>query len=93
MCCEKSSTTATLQHCPASEVPATARKNRRAKFSCRRMDRDHIVSISGAYYADRHLPVARPIGRIQGAIPGIKTHFAGNARSQRDLQRVGIHFL
>ena len=72
----KSSTTATLQHCPARLVPAPRGRTGSAVFPARGHRGDHIVVIARNDQADGNLPVIRAVGCIQRAAAAIEAHFA-----------------
>ena len=64
---EKSRTTATLQHCPASEVPPP-RQSSGAPNSRQSGDRgEDVVGIVGKNDADGDLAVVGAVGRVEGA--------------------------
>ena len=80
---EKSSTTATLQHWPAREVPAprvrTGAPNRRQTATAATTS----SADSGNDDADRDLPVVRRVGRVERAASGVEAdraaHLAGES--------------
>ena len=64
---EKSRTTATLQHCPASEVPPPRQSKRSAEFAAEGDGGEDVVGVAGKNDADRDLAVVGAVGGVEGA--------------------------
>ena len=62
---EKSRTTATLQHCPASEIPRRGEAED-AVFAANRSCRDHVLDVAGNYDGDWDLTIIRTVGYRAG---------------------------
>ena len=88
---EKSSTTATLQHCPASEVPAAAAEHGRAVLAADGDGGDYIVGIFGEDNADRDLAVVGTVGGVEGAAAVVEANLAAKMAAQRGFQRLGVN--
>ena len=87
----KSSTSATLQHCPASEVPLPRHKSG-APYSRAQRDRgDDVIGVAGKDHTNRDLAIVGAVGGIKGAAAGIETDVAADVAAQGLVQRGGVH--
>ena len=75
---EKSSTTATLQHCPARLVPPPRARIGRTELPAERDGGEHVVRIPRHDHADGNLAVVGSVAGIQRPAAGVETDFAVN---------------
>ena len=86
----KSSTTATLQHCPARLVPAPRGSTGAPYLPARRHGRDHVVGVARHDEADRHLAVVRAVGGVERAAAAVEADFAANLALQLPFEVGGL---
>ena len=75
---------------PGEARAAAAREHRRTVLAARRDGRDDVVDGARDDDADRHLPVVRPRGRVEGAIADAEAHLALDAPAQGVLERARV---
>ena len=89
---EKSRTTATLQHCPASEVPPPRAEERGAEFAAEGDGGDDVIVVAGKDDADWDLAIVRAVRGIQGAGAVVETDFALDLYLKRFFEAGGVDF-
>ena len=74
--------TATLQHCPASDVPPPRQSSGALIFTAERDGGEDIISVARKNYADRNLTIVGAIGCVERAAGGVETDIASKLVAQ-----------
>ena len=79
---EKSSTTATLQHCPARLVPPPRERTGASKFAADGDGGFHVGSAAWHYNSDGNLAVVRCVSCVESARGLVEADFSADCGSE-----------
>ena len=82
-----SSTTATLQACPARLVPGAAGQHRRVVLGADRHGRHDVVVVAREDHAERDLAVVGGVGGVDGPGAGVEVDLPAQASGKGGAQR------